>query len=1325
MPSDLMAPQPASPGRKKRRRIPWAILVMVVTASLLSVAPTSWADSPGDPLAAGNAMHAADQPPTTLEDQAFAQAAASGQPVTIDALTTVFSTTQANPDGTMTQTQSPTPQRVLQNGSWVPLNATLATTSNGYAPQASSEPLTISAGGTGPLATMTGPGGQRLSLTAPFPLPAPVVSGSTALYSDVAPGIDLRVQASDTGGVSTVLIVNTAAAASNPILQNLTFTTTTEGVTVSSDAGGNLTASDAAGADIFHASAPLMWDSNTTSAPTAPSSTEQLTHSLSSVQGTSHDVDTSPSADDAPPPTTSSADGPGSGAQVATVPDSTSSSGVVLEPDQAMLTSAATQFPVYVDPSWQPTDLGLNAFTWVQSAYPSNSYLGHTGSSDTDYPAVGTCGSYPDGGGCSPSDTERTFYQFNVSGLDGTTIHSATLTIKEHSSADWSCSDTYPVSLSVAGAIDNTTTWNHQPGYTYDTQQQVGGSGDSGCGGDVSVGFDVTDKLKAATTWTLLDFAITGDESNANAFKRFEPTADIAVQYDRTPWQPQSPKTTPLEPQFASTGATTEACENSDSSQWGWIGSTSTSLNVTVGGPLANQPLAGWFNIWDDSQTNGPSIASGETGYVSEGKPVSFPLTGKLQDGHAYGWHAYSTDGLAPMSAGTAICSFRVDTTAPVVTMPTNATGINTATQFPPAGSGATTSLYAGQSGTIPYSATDPAPSNYTGIGSPQVSGLACLRWGWDSSDMSADTWQCGAQLPSSALSVTPTHWGTNILYVQAEDNAGNPSAILSYAFYVPWNPHGPTPVFGDVTGDGSADIVTAGSDGNLYAHTVPGNTQATNPALSLSAVKANSPHGDSWADYQITHRGSLRGGGNVDDLIVHKPGDTALYYYQNPGNTGADGRFDTYNTIAKPACTASYCAGYATDWSTTNAILATGDISTTNLDTNQHFLNRTGLITEETNTSGDDALWFYPVISDDTLGPPVLLSPTGWKGEDLISPGDWDAQGHPGIWARNRTSGAIDAYTLTTTTGTTTDAFGDPITFNTLSGITHQSTIDTAITAAAYPVVGSDGDLTGDGIPDLWATTPVGGLQVWPGIATSSSAPLTGIQTTPIPAGSTTTAADEWPLAQTSSNPSGLQDTAAVNPVTTTGSVTWGTNHSATSNAAAVLNGSAALATAGPAMDTSQSYTVSAWVDLTTTGSSDQIVVGASGSIDPAFCLYYRGDQKVWSFMTTTSDGTPIWDSALSPSTGALAPSANTWTHLAGVYDATNHSLTLYVNGHMAGASAAATTFKAPGPLTIGALRLTGSTTLASPLTGSIADIRTYPQPLTPAQIANITSTS
>ena len=62
-----------------------------------------------------------------------------------------------------------------------------------------------------------------------------------------------------------------------------------------------------------------------------------------------------------------------------------------------------------------------------------------------------------------------------------------------------------------------------------------------------------------------------------------------------------------------------------------------------------------------------------------------------------------------------------------------------------------------------------------------------------------------------------------------------------------------------------------------------------------------------------------------------------------------------------------------------------------------------------------------------------------------------------------------------------------------------------------------------------------------------------------------------------------------------------------------------------------------------------------------------------------------------------------------------------------MAGATEAPATFKAPGALTIGAIRLTGATTLVSPLTGSVAvaDVRTYPQPLTPAQVATIASTS
>ena len=136
--------------------------------------------------------------------------------------------------------------------------------------------------------------------------------------------------------------------------------------------------------------------------------------------------------------------------------------------------------------------------------------------------------------------------------------------------------------------------------------------------------------------------------------------------------------------------------------------------------------------------------------------------------------------------------------------------------------------------------------------------------------------------------------------------------------------------------------------DGNLYAHSIPGNTQATTPSVSLAAKAADTPIGDGWSNYQTSHRGSLRGGLNVDDLVVHKSNAPALYAYDNPGNTGTDGRFDQKKSLTRPACTddgsGGYCSGYASDWSTTPLqIAAVGDVSTSQLNAGK-FTDRTGL---------------------------------------------------------------------------------------------------------------------------------------------------------------------------------------------------------------------------------------------------------------------------------------------------------------------------------------------------------------------------------------------
>ena len=86
--------------------------------------------------------------------------------------------------------------------------------------------------------------GRTLALSWPRRLPVPVVSGATATYRNVLPGVDLAVTADTQGGMSDTLIIRTAAAAANPALRSLKLTASvSRGLRLSADPAGNLIAS--------------------------------------------------------------------------------------------------------------------------------------------------------------------------------------------------------------------------------------------------------------------------------------------------------------------------------------------------------------------------------------------------------------------------------------------------------------------------------------------------------------------------------------------------------------------------------------------------------------------------------------------------------------------------------------------------------------------------------------------------------------------------------------------------------------------------------------------------------------------------------------------------------------------------------------------------------------------------------------------------------------------------------------------------------------------------------------------------------------------------
>ncbi|MBD0741884.1 LamG domain-containing protein [Streptomyces sp. CBMA152] len=1288
-----------------------ALLATVLAAAAVGLPMPAWADDAPD-LAKGDALHQAQLPPEEqAATQATAQAKASGKPILIEALTTPYAQTVANPDGTLTQTTTPAPTRAKVDGAWADVDSTLQAGSDGaLSPKAAVNTLSLSGGGSGPLATLTSPGGKSLVVTMPFALPKPTVSQGTATYANVLPDVDLNVTATELGGIREVLVVKSADAAKNPTLATLHLGTTGAGLTMKTDSSGALQAVDTAtGTPQFAAPAPQMWDSSTPRAVTPSSS------------GTS--VRRTATAQASPAGGASTVEGPGPGAQTAAMPTAVGSGSVDITPVADILHGSSTHYPVFIDPSYLPWSQNDPTWTWIQSAHSGTSNFGVYGSSHSSQPGLGLCGTYyPGGGGCDAADRERTYYQFNTNVL--ATHHdilgSAVLTVNQTYSADWDCNSTYAVGLTYTqDTIGPGTNWSNPPSDTgTGLTDRVGGTGSTGCMDNVPFSYNVKNVVQNAANqgWSSVTFGLRGAETDQNGFKRLSNKATLAITYDQVPNVPTGLTSSPV-PGSTSAG-TSQPCEaQAGPTDRAFIGAPGLAqglqLKATVSSPTAPaQPVRGYFALWDDSVSGLPNTAHGTGysnggGYASSGSQVSFTVPqSDLTDGHAYAWDASTSDGILASSAGS-VCHFRVDLTPPTVTTPTASDQVaDPSTTFPPAGNGQTTTLHIGQTGNVPFTATDPIPA--TGV----ASGLACLRWGFDPA-MADASWQCGSNLPTNTLPVTPGHWGTNLVYIQAQDNAGNYSQIASYAFYIPWNPNSPAPVFGDTTGDGSPDIVTPHSDGNLYAHTVPGNTQATSPATSLAALTKNTPDGDTWKNYRTTHRGSMRGGANVDGLFAHKDGSPLLFYYNNPGNTAVDGRFDKKILLAKPACTddgsGSYCTGYATDWSTATQIAALGDPSTTALTTGT-FQNRTGLLTEEADPSGDATLWFYPAISDTRLGSPVRLAATGWKNWDLISPGDWNHTGHPGLWARNRTSGDINTYALTPGTTTTPDGAQ---TLPTLTAISTGTTIGN-LPATDYPVIGSDGDLTGDSIPDLWAVTSTGQLNTWPGSTSdgTTSTPVASFNR-PLTAGTTLIAANKWSLA------GNLTDSAATNPATASGTTGWGSNHTGTNPGAATFDGSTAnLHTSGPALDTTQSYTVSAWVKLDSLATTQTAV--SQGTVNhQAFYLGYDADLKTWAFMTTTSDAvTTTYKKA-----GGGTATAGTWTHLTAVYDSVSNIMSLYVNGTLTQTAVANATpvYTPTAPLTIGACTTTGSNTLYNQVTGAVSDVRTYPAALTAGQIQDL----
>lgn len=228
--------------------VPFAAAV-TPAASTPGAPTTTSPTNPGGPRSTAQPPNGADTATLTAVHDALRKARTTGEPVTVDALTTETSETVANPGGHRLTTKSHAQSvRVKRSGRWQTLDATLAAgPGDTVAPKATGNRLVLSGGGTGPLATVTTDDGKQFAVTAPFALPKPTLSGATATYAEVLPDVDLQVTALADGGWREVVVVRTAKAAADPRLKELRFPVRTNGLTLSADRAGNIALKDAHG----------------------------------------------------------------------------------------------------------------------------------------------------------------------------------------------------------------------------------------------------------------------------------------------------------------------------------------------------------------------------------------------------------------------------------------------------------------------------------------------------------------------------------------------------------------------------------------------------------------------------------------------------------------------------------------------------------------------------------------------------------------------------------------------------------------------------------------------------------------------------------------------------------------------------------------------------------------------------------------------------------------------------------------------------------------------------------------------------------------------
>ncbi|MDT0392359.1 LamG domain-containing protein [Streptomyces dubilierae] len=492
------------------------MLVGGLTASLMFSA------LPVLPAAAAPAAAAGTGTGVVDEATALAQAKASGESVEVTADRSEYTTTEANPDGTFTLTQSSTPQRVKrEDGSWGAVDPTLERRSDGHVvPKGAVVDLSFSGGGPGVDMLRLGKDGRSIGLGWADTLPEPTLDGATATYPNVFEGVDLQLTAT-AEGYREVLVVKTPEAAQNPALEHVELTALGDGLTLVPGAGGGLRAVDEDGNALFRGPAGQMWDS-----AGDPESGQQTQLMAATGASSSAAPEEDPSH-------------PGDGDASAVLPVKVDDDTVAVQPDLDLLRGEDTVYPVYIDPS-----VGLGAQERTKISSDGDKFWMFDGDK-----GVGKCGT-ADGYTCGGGYIDRMYFEFAPTKLAGKYVLDATFRARE----TWSFNcDPHWVDLERTDNISEGTRWPGPSQLDQMGDRYVSAGRGSLCSPDQPDAWiefndnpDESDENLKNTVRSFADGKIdrltlmlrAKDEGDPRAWKRFDDNAELQVTFAYKPGVP-------------------------------------------------------------------------------------------------------------------------------------------------------------------------------------------------------------------------------------------------------------------------------------------------------------------------------------------------------------------------------------------------------------------------------------------------------------------------------------------------------------------------------------------------------------------------------------------------------------------------------------------------------------------------------------------------------------------------------------------------------------------------------------------------------------------